>query len=555
MASIKSLQAKEILDSRGNPTIQVTLTLDNDTKVETSVSNGIRRYPSEAFVLYDQNIAHMDGKGVQKAVTLINDTIAPSLVGQDPTQQAQIDQWLLQLDATPQKTQVGANTMSAVSQALLKAGALASQLPLYQYLMNQYHLTEFAAIPTCLYGLINGGQYGSSGNLDIQEFLIIPASHIDYKTSLEIENALRGELQQLLKERKANYSEGELGGFTPYLQKNTHAFDFINEASRKTSYVLTRDFFLGVDIGADNLAENGKYLLKDRPSAYAGKELIEYYKSLREQYRLTYYEDPFTSKDTAAWQNLTTDLSDTTRIAADLMTATNPELVQRAVHERYGNTLVVKPSQIGTITETIEAIKTAREGGWAIVISQRTGETNDDFLADLAVGVGAEFVKFGPTNRGEAVAKYNRLTDIYHEIEKNSVQGAVMQTTNPTPNQATAVQPTDTSTAPAADMPLPTTPPEPTTPAPAPITPPAEPMPMPQPAQPLAEPAVPTQPTDNQPPASTPTGKPVAATDAQKAIDNTLAELGSTVGQAATPATNPSPTPPPATDSTAKPVA
>ncbi|MFH2118251.1 MAG: enolase C-terminal domain-like protein [Candidatus Paceibacterota bacterium] len=431
MATIKSLQAKEILDSMGNPTIHVDLQLDSGELVETSVPNGIRQYPSEAKVLFDQDPEHMAGRGVRKAVNLINKTIAPQLIGQNPQDQTGIDQLLLQLDNTPDKTQVGANTLIAVSQAVMKAGALASSLPLYQYLINQYQLTDHVALPVCLYGLVNGGQYGS-GNLDFQEFLVIPASHVDYRVSLEIESALRDALQKILKDQKANYSTGELGGFTPFLQKNTDVFEFIIEAARKTSYILARDFFFGIDAGAEQLLDKGKYLIKDKATSYSEKELLEYYQDLQKQYNLTYFEDPFVAKDTNSWQAFTADLGQTTRIASDIMTATDHKLVTQAIQNKTSNTLVVKPSQIGTLTETLEAVRIARTAGWSIVVSQRTGETNDDFLADFAVGIGAEFVKFGPTNRGEAVAKYNRLADIYLALEKIIREGTDMQNNQPT---------------------------------------------------------------------------------------------------------------------------
>lgn len=546
MPAIASLRAKEILDSRGNPTIQVTLTLDDGRTVETSVPNGIRRYPQEAFVLYDQDPNHMEGRGVGKAVALINQTIGPQLVGQDPTQQAQLDAWLLQLDATPQKTQAGANTFAAVSQAILKAGATASNLPLYQCLLNQYQLAETAAIPTCLYGLVNGGQYGT-GNLDIQEFLIIPASHSDYRVSLEIESAIRGQLLKVLQQHKANYSTGALGGFTPALQKNSDVFEFIIEAARNTPYILARDFFFGIDSGGDQLVERGKYSLKDKSTAYSEKELLEFYKSLREQYNLTYFEDPFAIKDANSWRTLTGDLSETTRIAGDIITATNPELVKQAVANHLCNTLVVKPSQIGTITETIEAIKIARATGWSIVISQRTGETNDDLLADFAVGVGAEFVKFGPTQRGEAVSKYNRLADIYREIElANAQQGATMIQTNP-PADETSSPPMNTP----PDLPVATPAAPAATSAPGQIpqtdlsaqlaqpvnvgaiVPPSAaetpvvdlPVNIPPPTTPPAPPVAPASTAPSPVAAPTPTDKPLEA-NMQQAIDSTLAEIG-----------------------------
>ena len=445
---------------------------------------------------------------------------------------------------------------------------MATGQPLYQYLIQQFQLTDHAAIPTCLYGLVNGGQYGSD-NLDIQEFLVIPASHLDYRVSLEMESALRTKLQEMLKNQKANYSFGELGGFTPALQKNTDVFEFIVEAARKTNYILSRDFFFGIDTGGDNLVSGGKYLLKDKSTGYSEKELLEYYKNLREKYNLTYFEDPFAVKDAGAWQAITTDLADAARIAGDVITATQPSLVQHAIENRLCNTLVVKPSQVGTVTETLQAIKLARNAGWAIVISQRTGETNDDFLADFAVGVGAEFVKFGPTNRGEAVAKYNRLADIYQALEQTHQEGTAMtEPTQPTNTSTPAVPPPDEPTvdqtteptsvlgtppappAPAAD-PSPTDlpqntsipvvePPQPPTSTPAKppvvsatpmppkppagpaVTPPATPPPnIPPPSQPPTPPAPPTTPLA----AAGPTEKPSEA-DVQQSIDKTLSEIG-----------------------------
>jgi enolase len=412
MAAIKSLHAKEILDSQGNPALQTTLELDTGLRVESSVPNGAKHHPQEAAILLDQNPGRMGGKGVQKAVAFINQTLGPQLAGQDPSKQAEIDQYLIQLDGTNQKTQLGANTLTGVSQVVLKAAAGAAGVPVYQYLLDRYRLADRARIPTSLFGLINGGQYGS-GNLDIQEFIVIPASHIEYSTALEIENTLRQALQQLLKEKKANYATGALGGFTPFLQKNSGVFELIVEAARKTPYILSRDFFFGIDSGAENLLERSKYSLRDKPSSYySERELLDYYLGLRERYNLTYFEDPFIARDTNAWKSFVSELGGTARVAGDVITATNPELVAQAIENKYCDTLVAKPSQIGTITETIEAIKQAKVAGWGIVVSQRTGETNDDFLADFAVGVGADFVKFGPVNRGEAVAKYNRLSDI-----------------------------------------------------------------------------------------------------------------------------------------------
>ncbi|NCN45011.1 MAG: hypothetical protein COU63_00335 [Candidatus Pacebacteria bacterium CG10_big_fil_rev_8_21_14_0_10_36_11] len=444
MSAIRAIVAKEILDSQGIPTIQVSLWTDDGFYVESSIPNSSQHLANEAPVLVDNDPDHRSGRGVQKAISLINKNLAPLLIGQDPTQQEALDKILLGQNPLEQKKQFGANSLAVISQAICKAGAAINGTAVYQYLFEQYHLTNELEIPNCIFGLVNGGKYGS-GNLDLQEFLILPASHVDYRVALEIESAIRESLLNILKGRKAGYSTGILGGFTPALQKNTDVFDFIIEAAHKTEYILSRDFFFGLDSGAENLVDRGKYILRDKTAVYSSKDILDYYKNLKEQYNITYFEDPFTTQDLETWKNFTSDLGNTTRIATDAFTVTDQAKIQEAVNQKYANTVIIKPSQTGTITEAIQAVKTAKNAGWNIVVSQRGGETNDNFLADFAVGVGADFVKFGPTNRGEAVEKYNRLADIYIAIEQQNIEGEVINqtiaqdqiNTNPTPVQVT----------------------------------------------------------------------------------------------------------------------
>ncbi|MBT6921804.1 MAG: hypothetical protein HN981_05460, partial [Candidatus Pacebacteria bacterium] len=240
---------------------------------------------------------------------------------------------------------------------------------------------------------------------------------------------------------------------------------FIIEAARKTDYILSRDFFFGIDAGAENLAKRGKYVLRDKSTVYSNKEILDYYKNLKEKYNVTYFEDPFTTQDLESWKNFTLELGETTRVVTDVFTVTNPTKIQEVVQNKYGNSIIIKPSQIGTVTEAIQAVKTAKTAGLNIIVSQRSGETNDDFLADFAVGIGANFVKFGPTNRGESVEKYNRLADIYLEIEQQMLEGETMsqalpqdQSTNP--NEEKAPEATTTQTPAPANAPA-------ATPAPA----------------------------------------------------------------------------------------
>ncbi len=497
MSAIRAVLAKEILDSQGNPTISTTIWTDDGYVMESAIPNGEKVLPHEAQILLDLDSEHKNGKGVQKAVQLVNQQIAPQLIGKDPTQQEQLDQLLLGLDQTELKTQLGANTIAAVSQALFKTGAAVMNMAVYQRLFDQYHLCEYLKIPTCIFGLVNGGKYGSN-NLDLQEFLVIPASHMDYRVSLEIENDLRTNLLSLLKSRKASYSTGILGGYTPALQKNTDVFDFIVEAAHKTDYILSRDFFFGLDAGAEHLVNRGKYVLRDKSTVYNEKEIVDFYKNLKEKYNLNYLEDPFAIKDTNLWIDFTKDFGSSTKVVLDALTVTSPKKIQEAIQAGWGNSVIIKPSQIGTVTEAIQAVKTAKNAGWSIIVSQRSGETNDSFLADFAVGIGADFVKFGPTNRGESVEKYNRLADIYLEIEQQMLEGETMNQ-NP-PQNSSNTQTIGEQSAGATQTPTPINPfigvdnADPTTIADSTATT----QPPVTPINPFAEPAI--EPPVNQPP-------------------------------------------------------
>jgi enolase len=580
MSAIRAILAKEILDSQGHPTIKVSLWTDDGFFVESHIPNASKALPHEGQPLIDNDPEHKSGKGVLKAVELINQTFAPQLVGKDPSQQEQLDKILIDLDGTELKSQFGVNTIAAVSQVIFKAGAAILGMSVYQRLFEQYKLVSYLKIPTCIFGLINGGKYGS-GNLDIQEFLIMPASHIDYRVSLEIEDAMRTNLYQLLKERGAGYSTGLLGGFTPSLQKNTDVFEFIIEASHKTDYILSRDFFFGIDAGAEDMVDRGKYSLRDKSTAYSEKEISDYYKNLKEKYNVTYFEDPFTTKDTELWKGFTADLDGAAKVVLDSLTVTNTKKIQEAVQNKYGNAIIIKPSQIGTVTEAIQAVKAAKDAGWSTVVSQRSGETNDDFLADFAVGSGADYVKFGPTNRGEAVEKYNRLADIYLEIEQQMLEGENMDQSNPqdpstNPVATDATQPAATPAATDATQPAtpavnPFEPAQEETPAEAPTAPVAE-----KPAEPVA--AAPEKPLTlgetpapaappvadagmaAQPPMNAPTATPAAPVTpvvepavAQEAIDSTLAEISPTAEK---PAEAPAETPAePAVEKPAEPTA
>ncbi|NCN06282.1 MAG: phosphopyruvate hydratase [Candidatus Pacebacteria bacterium] len=415
MPKIQGVYAREILDSRGLPTIECTLWLDTGGIVLTSVPAGTSVGKHEARELRDGDPNRMMGKGVLKAIENINTIIAPQIIGKDPTQQSEIDQFLIQLDGTSDKSKLGANAILGVSQAVCKAGALTDNVALYYYIFNKYQLTQELFLPTNIFTVVNGGEHGAD-NLDLQEFQIIPASHISFPDSLSMAVTLFQKLEEVLILKGAIHSVGLVGGFTPNLYSNSDVFEILVETIKSSPYTLAQDLFFGVDAAASEFFEGGKYGLRDRAQPYTSGELIEYYQKLRSLYNVFYLEDPFAENDTGSWQSITASLGETTKIVGDSLLVTSQTKVQEAIDKKYCNTLLVKPNQVGTITETIQVISLARKAGWSIVLSHRSGETNDDFVADFAVGVGAEYTKFGPPNRGERTAKYNRLSQIYQEL-------------------------------------------------------------------------------------------------------------------------------------------
>lgn len=435
MASIQGIFAREILDSRGIPTIECTLWLDSGGIVATSVPTGTSIGKYEAKELRDNDIKRMLGKGVLTAANYINTYIAPLLIGKDPTTQLEIDTFLMQQDGTPNKSKLGSNTTLAISQAVMKAGALSLNMPLYYYVQQKYQLIPELSMPTCIYSLINGGEHGAD-NLDIQEFQIIPAGHISYSDSLNMGVTLFHKLEEVLVIKGAIHSTGLVGGFTPNLYSNSDVFEILVETIKATPYTFTQDVFFGIDVAAEQVFRNGKYTLKDRSTPYTGKELLEYYKKIRDMYNVFCIEDPFQEDDLEMWKAITAEIGDTTKIIGDSFLVTNKEKLAKAIQDKSCNTVLVKPNQVGTISETLDVIKLAKASNWQVIMSHRSGETNDDFIADFAIGTGADYVKFGPPNRGERVAKYNRLTQIEFEINQARTQASQANATQTTTTAA-----------------------------------------------------------------------------------------------------------------------
>ena len=417
MPTIKYVYAREILDSRGLPTVECNLWLDTGHQITTSVPTGTSRGKYEAVELRDNDKSRMMGQGVLTAVNNVNTIIGPQLIGQDPTKQVELDQLLLTLDGTPNKARLGANAILAVSQATLKAGALISGLPLYNYIHQLFQIPNGLSLPSCVYTVFNGGKHGA-GNLDFQEFQLIPATNLDFNTSLDIAVTFFAKLGEVLTSKGAIHSVGITGGYAPNLYNNADAFEILVEATKMTPYTYAQDIFFGLDVAASQFFSNSKYTLKDKTQPFSSDELKEYYIKLKNLYHLMYLEDPFAEDDRKSWKELTAAIGENTSIVGDSLLATNKDRMIKAQTEGLCNAILVKPNQVGTILETIQVIQQARAANWQVIISHRSGETTDDFIADFAVGVNADYVKFGPANRGERTVKYNRLLVINQELHQ-----------------------------------------------------------------------------------------------------------------------------------------
>jgi len=419
MVKIKKLEAREILDSRGHPTIETTIILDSGHQGTSAAPAGSSTSKKEAVELRDHDPERFNGLGVLKAVNLSNTVIAQKLIGLDPTKQTLIDQTLIDLDGTSDKSRLGSNTILAASQACLKAAASFYQLPLYHYIFKKYQLiSQLNKLPTPSFNIINGGAH-SNNNLDFQEFHIVPSLRFSYSKSLIIGLSIYQALKNTLIKRQVVPSLGDEGGFAPNLFTNLDALAIILEAIEQTGYRFAQDVFLGLDPAANQFFKNGQYTIKDRAQPFSAEELIVYYANLNQQYHLLFLEDPLEENDFNGWTQLTARLSDKTLIIGDDLLVTSKTLAQKAITKKACNAILIKPNQVGTVSEVIEVIKLCRQHQFKIIVSHRSGETNDQFIADFAVGVGADYTKFGAPARGERVSKYNRLLKIESEITKN----------------------------------------------------------------------------------------------------------------------------------------
>lgn len=418
MAKIKHIWAREILDSRGIPTIESACMLDNNSVAVASIPSGTSTGSHEALELRDTDNPRYLGMGVLKAVNNVNTILGPAITGMNPMDQFGIDRKLVEMDGTENKSKYGANAILAVSEVVTKAGAIAAGQQLYGWifsLASSGGIAKNVKLPTPLFNMINGGKHGS-GNLDFQEFWIIPASSKQFHEALEIGSEIYQTIGQNLAKRGAIHSVGVEGGYAPNLFTNADAFEVFIASIKETKYALGRDIFLGLDVAANSFYRNGEYVIKDKSEGMDDSKMLEYYKSLSDEYKLAIIEDAFQEDAWESWKKITSEMGASATIVGDDLLATNPKRVQKAIAEKACNAVIIKPNQIGTITEALNVVKMSKDAGWKIVVSHRSGETNDSFIADFGVGVAADYIKSGAPARGERVAKYNRLSAIETEL-------------------------------------------------------------------------------------------------------------------------------------------
>lgn len=417
--TVQKIIAYEILDSRGFPTIEARMTLSNGHEIETSIPSGSSIGKYEALELRDGDQTRFMGMGVLRAVDIINNVIAPKLVGVGTDQQVEVDKWLIAADGTDNKSKLGANSILAVSQLFLKAGAYSSKVPVFYYINKLYErlYKEFITIekiPTPIFNIINGGKHANN-TLQFQEFQIIPSSSLTFAEALRVGAETFHELKDVLLYRNATVSVGEEGGFAPNLSTNTDALELISETIGRRHLKLGLDVFLGLDLAASYYYQDGRFNLKDKPQAMAKEEYIEFLVHLMSAYPFLIIEDPLLEDDFEGWAALLTKMPSSTYLIGDDLLTTNKTRLARAIKERACTSILLKPNQIGTITETLEVVNLARANKINYIVSHRSGETNDDLIADLGVGIQADFVKFGAPSRGERVAKYNRLLKLVYQ--------------------------------------------------------------------------------------------------------------------------------------------
>lgn len=412
--NIKKIQAREILDSRGNPTVETTVTLEDGSVGVAGVPSGASTGTYEAVELRD-GAKRYGGKGVLKAIKNVNTIIAQSLIGKNALDQRKIDEIMLKLDGTTNKKKLGANAILSVSLAVAQAVSVSLRTPLYKYLRQQYSLKEkIWRMPIPMMNILNGGRHADNG-LGIQEFMIIPLNK-KFSERVRMGSEIFHSLARILSEKGYHTSVGDEGGFAPELANNERALKLIIQAIETSGYVSGKNVFIGLDVAASEFYKNGKYYFENQKEGLASDKLLKIYNTWVNRYPILSIEDGLAEDDWENWAKLTKQLGKKVKLIGDDLFVTNVKRLKRGIEEKVANAILIKPNQIGTLSETIDTILLAKKNGYGVAISHRSGETTDTFIADLAVAVNAEFLKTGSLCRSERVEKYNRVMKIESEV-------------------------------------------------------------------------------------------------------------------------------------------
>lgn len=413
MTIIDEVYAREILDSRGNPTIEVEVMLEDGSWGRAAVPSGASTGVHEALEMRDAEPDRYLGKGVLQAVSNVNEEIAQAVVGEDALNQAGIDKIMINLDGTPNKANLGANAILGVSMATARAAAAVVGLPLYRYLGG----CGARILPVPMMNILNGGQHADN-NVDIQEFMVMPLGADSFSEALRMGVEVFHNLKTVLKGMGLVTSVGDEGGFAPNLASNEQALEVIMKAIEKAGFEPGKDIYLALDSAASSFFQNGAYVLKDGGGRrLSSEEMVGFYEDLIEKYPIVSLEDGLDENDWTGWEHLTAQLGNKVQLVGDDIFVTNPRRISEGIRRGVANSVLIKLNQIGTVTETIEAVETARRAGYTTVVSHRSGETEDVFIADLAVALGTGQIKTGSLCRSERIAKYNQLLRIEEELQ------------------------------------------------------------------------------------------------------------------------------------------
>lgn len=419
MAKIKDVKARQIIDSRGNPTVEVDVILDNGAFGRAAVPSGASTGEHEAIELRDGDKKRFLGKGVTRAVENVVKAIKPAILGKEPFNQEEIDKTLIDLDGTENKANLGANAILGVSLACARAASVARGQPLYRYLGGE----SAKVLPVPMMNILNGGQHANN-NIDLQEFMVFPLGAASFSEGLRMGCEVFQHLKKILNSKKLSTAVGDEGGFAPDLKSNTEAIEVIIQAIEAAGYKPGKDISLCLDAAASSFYNAGNYVLNAEESPRkTAEELIEFYQQLVKRYPVVSIEDGLAEDDWPGWQRLTEKLGQDIQIVGDDLFVTNTKRLKKGIEEASANSILIKVNQIGTLTETLAAIKMAKEAGFTAIISHRSGETEDTTIAHLAVATSTGQIKSGSTSRSERIAKYNELLRIEEELGKEAVYG------------------------------------------------------------------------------------------------------------------------------------